>query len=198
MKLKITNFFKKIKEYNKIASIGEIGRRYFAMNSFDGILTILGVLVGNYIAKVSDPKIIISTGFGVSIAMGISGMWGTYMTEQAERKKKLNDLGRATLTNLSHTKLAKAENAATIIVSLIDGLSPFFAAFIVILPFFFSTLIGIKTAFIISLAIAFILLALLGAFLGHISKVNMFVSGMKMVIAGIVCAGLILLLGLPV
>ena len=35
----------RLKEYEEVASISEIARRYFAMNSFDGILTILGVLV---------------------------------------------------------------------------------------------------------------------------------------------------------
>jgi len=34
----------RLKEYDAVADIGEIARRYFAMNSFDGILTILGVL----------------------------------------------------------------------------------------------------------------------------------------------------------
>src|SRR3989339_1562125 len=105
----INNFWKKLKEYNKIANIAEIGRRYFAMNSFDGILTILGVLIGSYMAKVQDPHIIISTGFGVSIAMGISGMWGTYLTEEAERSKKMKDLARQTLRDMGKTKIAKAE-----------------------------------------------------------------------------------------
>lgn len=191
-------FWKKIKEYNKIANIEEMGRRYFAMNSFDGILTIIGVIIGNFIAAVQNPKIIISTGFGVSIAMGISGIWGTYLTEEAERKKKLIELGKATLSDLKDTKIAKAEKAATLIISFIDGVSPFLAAFIVIIPFFFASSIGMHYAYLMSLIIAFMLLMLLGIFLGHISKENRFISGLKMIVAGLVCGGIILLFGLPV
>jgi hypothetical protein len=44
----------RLKEYEEVASIAEIVRRYFAMNSFDGILTILGVLVGNYLAESAE------------------------------------------------------------------------------------------------------------------------------------------------
>ena len=125
------DFLKKLKEYNKIANIGEIGRRYFVMNSFDGILTILGVLIGSYIAAVKDSKIIILTGLGTSIAMGISGFWGTYLTEDAERKKKLSDLQKLTLNNLKESRLAKAEKTAAIIVSAIDGISPFLSSLII-------------------------------------------------------------------
>ena len=34
---------RRFQEYDDLANISEIGRRYFAMNAFDGILTIIGV-----------------------------------------------------------------------------------------------------------------------------------------------------------
>jgi hypothetical protein len=68
---------KTAKEYNDIADIGEIGRRYFAMNAFDGILTIMGVLMGNMGAKVTSPHIVLTTGLSTCVAMGISGLWGS-------------------------------------------------------------------------------------------------------------------------
>ncbi|MEM2139142.1 MAG: hypothetical protein QXM96_03235 [Candidatus Woesearchaeota archaeon] len=195
---KIKKFWKKIKEYNRIANIEEMARRYFAMNSFDGLLTIIGVIVGNFIAKVNEPKIIISTGLGVCIAMGISGIWGTYLTEEAERKKKLLDLEKMTLSDLEHTKIAKAEKIATILISLVDGLSPFLSAFLVILPFFFVNLIGLKIAYYFAIGIAFSLLMIIGGFLGYISKQNIFIWGLKMVFAGLISSIIIILLGLPI
>ena len=63
-----------LQEYDKLANIGEIARRYFAMNAFDGVLTIIGVLMGNYMARVNEPNIVISTGLATSGAMGISGL----------------------------------------------------------------------------------------------------------------------------
>jgi len=46
----IAEFLEEVKTYNQIADIGEIARRYFAMNAFDGVLTTIGVLAGNYLA----------------------------------------------------------------------------------------------------------------------------------------------------
>ncbi|GAJ22166.1 unnamed protein product, partial [marine sediment metagenome] len=44
----IPEFLEEIENYNKIVGIAEIARRYFAMNAFDGVLTTIGVLAGNY------------------------------------------------------------------------------------------------------------------------------------------------------
>jgi hypothetical protein len=76
----------RLKEYEDVVDIAEIARRLFAMNSFDGILTILGVLMGNYLAGVREPQVIIVTGLATSVSMGVSGLWGAYMTESAERQ----------------------------------------------------------------------------------------------------------------
>jgi hypothetical protein len=47
----------KVSEYNEIAEIGEIARRYFAMNAFDGVLTIMGVLMGSLSAGILSDRI---------------------------------------------------------------------------------------------------------------------------------------------
>ena len=188
-------FLKKLKEYNRIAKISEIARRYLVMNSFDGILSILGILIGTYVAKVESPHIIISTGIAASIAMAVSGMWGTYLTEEAERKKKLKDLRKHIMVDLEKTKLGEAERAAAIIVSFIDGAAPFLSAVIVLIPFFLINLINLQIAYSISIALAFVLLIILGGFLGHISKESILKNALKMLLAGIVSVVLILLLG---
>ncbi len=194
----VKKFWEKIKEYNKIANIAEIGRRYFVMNSFDGILTILGILIGSYIAGINDPKVILITGFGASVAMGVSGVWGTYLTEEAERKKKLKELSRHTLRSLHKTKIGRAERAAALIIAFIDGVAPFVAALIVISPFFFASTISMQMAYYVAVAIAFVLLMLLGVFLGQISKESIFLNAVKMMIAGVICIGLVLLIGAPI
>jgi hypothetical protein len=60
---------RQFKEYDDIAEIGEIARRYFVMNAFDGILTIIGVLTGSYAAHVESASVVISTGLATSIAL---------------------------------------------------------------------------------------------------------------------------------
>jgi len=177
----------RLREYSEIAGIGEIARRYFAMNAFDGVLTIIGVLMGNYTAGVEAPAIVVSTGLSTCVAMGVSGLWGAYLTENAERKRGLDDLARHTLTDLSDTKIGRAARAAVIVVAVVDGLAPFSAALVVLLPFFFARQLGdITTSYYVSLGLALAALFALGAFLGKVGKSNLIVSGLKMIVAGAV------------
>lgn len=176
-----------LREYDDIAEISEIARRYFAMNAFDGVLTIIGVVMGNYTAGVRSPAIVISTGLSTCMAMGISGLWGAYLTESAERKRSLDILENHTLSDLSGTKIGRASRAAVIIVALVDGLAPFAAALLVLSPFFFSTLLGeITISYYLSLGVALATLFAVGAFLGRVSKDSLILSGLKMIGAGLV------------
>ncbi len=176
----------KFAEYDRIAGISEIARRYFAMNTFDGLLTIIGVLMGNYAAGVSEPRIVISTGLSTCIAMGISGLWGSYMTEAAERKRDLQDLEAQTLCDLSKTRIGHASRAAAVIVAVVDGLSPFLAALLVLSPFFAARLLpSLRWAYAGSLGVALVSLFVVGAFLGKISRENKLISGVKMIAAGL-------------
>jgi len=176
----------KLKEYDDLADISEIARRYFAMNTFDGLLTIIGVLMGNYAANVVETRVVISTGFATCIAMGISGLWGSYLTEAAERKRSLQELESYTLSDLSQTRIGQASRAAVVIVAIVDGLSPFFAALLVLIPFFFADLLpSVYWAYYSSLVIALLTLFAVGAFLGVVSRENVVFSGVKMIGAGL-------------
>jgi len=184
-----------LREYSDIAEIGEIARRYFAMNAFDGVLTIIGVLMGNYTAGVRVPAIVVSTGLATCVAMGISGLWGAYLTEAAERKRGLDVLENHILTDLSGTKIGRASRAAVIIVALIDGLAPFAAALVVLSPFFLSALLGdVIVSYYFSLGMALVTLFSLGAFLGRVAKENLILSGLKMIGAGLMAMALSFLL----
>ncbi len=179
---------KRLQEYSEIAQVGEIARRYFAMNAFDGVLTIIGVLMGNLMGGVQEAKIIVVTGLSTSLAMGISGLWGSYLTESAERRHEIEELERYTLTDLTDTKIGKASRMAAVIVSIIDGLSPFLASVLVLIPFFFASLFTVVTwAYYTSFGLALLTLFGLGIFLGHISRENLVLSGLRTVVAGVVC-----------
>lgn len=174
-------------QYNDIANVGEIARRYFVMNAFDGVLTIIGVLMGNMAAGVTNPNIVITTGLSTSIAMGISGLWGSYLTESAERKHDLEELSRKTLTNLHDSRIGRASRYAAVLVSIVDGISPFLAAILVLIPFFIHGIFpNIQVVYYTTLAVALIVLFALGVFLGNISKENLLISGVKTAVAGIV------------
>ena len=182
-------------EYREMTDMDEIGRRKFVNNAFDGVLTMVGVVMGSYVAGVTDPAVVISTGVTTSMAIGVSGFWGAFISEKAERKRELDDLGKALLSDLSETKQARAGHVASWVVSAVDGLSPFLAAFFVVLPFLFTALVGnIDYIYYASISFALIFLFGLGVFTGSVGRDNIIGSGLKMVVAGVVCIALSFLL----
>ena len=88
IKENISGLIGRIKSYNKIAGITKLTRRYFAVNGFDGVITCIGILLGNYIIGVTDYKNVIITGMAIIISLGVSGVWSAYNSESAERKKE--------------------------------------------------------------------------------------------------------------
>jgi predicted membrane protein (TIGR00267 family) len=192
----IPEFLEEIQSYNQIIGIAEIARRYFAMNAFDGVLTTIGVLAGNYLAGVRDLSIPIRTGIATSIAMGISGLWGAYLTESAERQRELTELEKILLIDQKQTSIGRASRFAVIIVSIVDGIAPALAAMIVLIPLFLERVIG-NPVLSYALAGGTALLSLfgLGLFLGKVSEKSLIGYGIKTLLAGLVAIAINFLLG---
>ena len=196
----LKEFFKQSKKYMEIAKVGEIARRYFVLNAFDGALTVLGIMMGSYLVGDKEPHIIVGAAFGACLAMGISGFWGAYMGEKAERTRALKDLETALFMDLKNTVLAKASKIATLWIAFVDGISPSVIALTAIIPYLLShiNLINFETAFYTSLTLILAMLFVLGAFLGKISRENIVIHGLKMVIVGLAVAAIFLLLNLTI
>jgi predicted membrane protein (TIGR00267 family) len=176
-----------VREYERITDFWQIARRALANNSFDGVLTMVGVLTGNFLAEVWDAATVIRIGIAASISIGVSGLWGAYLAESAERGRELAELERISLTDLSDTKISRAGRVAVVVVSLVDGLSPLVSSLVVLLPFFLAPLIGnILISYALSLVVGLISLFGLGMFLGHISERSLVGYGLRTVVAGIV------------
>ena len=175
----------KLRIYAKITNLWPIARRYFVNNFYDGMLTVLGILLGFFvlILKEGDPTVnshyVILTGVGSSISMFISGLTGSYLSEKAEQKKIKEDLRKAMVVDIREeepgseeesedikeiekamlikidknlnskpkirlikkkkkikTLQQKAENFASLIVSCVNGGSPFLGGLIPLIPFF--------------------------------------------------------------
>ena len=88
----------KWRKYSEMSNLGIIARRKFFNNAFDGALTCAGIVSGSFIIFLSNKNlsssIIVLTGFSTALAIGISGLWGAFLSEEAERKKKISDLKR--------------------------------------------------------------------------------------------------------
>jgi len=81
------------KQYSKMADLPIIARRKFFNNCFDGALTSAGIVSGFFVLFLINPtfittSIILITGFATALAIGVSGLWGAFLSEDAERKKK--------------------------------------------------------------------------------------------------------------
>jgi predicted membrane protein (TIGR00267 family) len=192
---RITQRINEVREYERITGFSKIARRALANNSFDGVLTMVGIMTGQYLARVSDPRTVIQVGVAASIAIGVSGLSGAYLAESAERGRELAELERLSLTDLNDTKIGRASRMAVIVVSLVDGLSPLVSSLIVLIPFFIAPLIGnITISYALSLLIGLISLFGLGTFLGHISGRSLMSYGLRTTAAGIVAVVLNFLL----
>ena len=179
------------REYNRISEAGEIARRAFVNNSFDGVLTMMGVVMGNFVVGVEDAKVVLVTGLSTALAIGISGGWGAYLTESAERRQDIDELEQVTLTELGDTKIGKASRAAVVTVAAVDGLSPFLSALVVVLPFFLAPILpSVWIAYYAAIGLALLALFGLGIYLGRLSKRSLILSGLRTAFAGVVCMGL--------
>lgn len=179
---------KDYKEYMEISGMSSIARRYFVMNAFDGALTMLGIIIGAYLSGHPDVRVIVGAGVAASVAMGISGVSGAYMTERAERARELKKLERSMLTKLDETVHGGASRFAAVATALVDGISPTLSAMIILSPFL-ALKLGVvtqTTAFIASLAITGIVLFLLGAYLARISDESLPKYGILMLLIGVV------------
>ena len=221
--------FEKVKVYSKITNLWAIARRYFVNNFYDGMLTVLGILLGFFTVILKEGQfsvnthLIILTGVGSSISMFISGITGSYLSEKAEQKKIKEELNRAMLimeekdkkldddVNIKEiekamlTKLSnniginknsnlkkkkkrskniqeKAETFASIVVSIVNGLSPFLGGLVPLIPFFFVPVAYFST-FIISFSIILVCIISLGVFLGVVSKESILKYIIQMVFA---------------
>ncbi len=184
-----------LRHYHELAEVGEIARRYFAMNAFDGVLTAIGVLVGGYLGGVDSPRAIFTVVLSTAVGMGVSGFYGSYLVERAERGRAMRELEGSTLSSLEDTTIASASRYATIVIALVDGVSPFLAAMIVMIPFLFTAVISMHTAYFAAVGVGLLELFFLGAFLGAISRERLWLSGLRLTAAGLIALVISLLLG---
>lgn len=173
----------------------EHARRAFANNAFDGVLTFLGILMGNLVLEEFRPVTVIHIGLSTCLAIGMSGAFGRFLSEWSERKRHLHQMEKDLLTDLSDTSIEREGREKIVIISLIDGISPALAAMIPLTPFFLarSSIISISTSIMASFALVLVVLFGLGIFLGRTSEENILVYGGVTVSVGFITSLIILL-----
>ena len=191
---RLQGWLRKIKVYLDVARARGIARRYFVMNGFDGSMTMFGIVIGSWAARITESETIIAAGLGACLAMGTSGFFGAFMAERAERKRYLRTL-EATLTEPDPVHY-EASKFVSVYVALIDGISPTLTATVSLAPFILTRmgLLLIGSAYTISLVLTLMTLFFLGLYLGKIARENVWLHGAQMIAIGIITAVLIFLL----
>lgn len=184
--MKMTFPCKKIKDCFKILIEHEIVRRYVIINSFDGALTILGILFAEFFSGITNPKLIILPGIGAAVAMCVSGVWGAYAAERAEVRQKIRTMEAHLMKDLSGTEFSKKREGMAVIIGVVDGLSPLVVSLLIIAPFFCVAKgwCTMTHGYIISFSVVALVLFVLGVFAGKIAKENVIKQGIVMLLAG--------------
>ena len=165
---------------------GESGTRYIVRGLIDGSLSALGVVIGA--SGSADASVIIAAGLGGGIANGLSNILGAFTAEKATLERERIQKEKSLLKKNGYLKksiIYKKAIRETMICGLIDGISTTIGSALPVVPFF---LFDIKTALYIAIAITVAILFILGVFIGKISKENVVVSGIKMVIGALAVA----------
>ncbi|MHA2208748.1 MAG: hypothetical protein ACXABV_06225 [Candidatus Thorarchaeota archaeon] len=175
----------RIKDELEITGRFEVARRHFAMEIFDGILPILGIIMAGILVMGSQDSLLVFettllAAVGTSIAHFMSGFTASYLTETAEGESLIQEFdeeGRVPkkLSHsimLNHQIMVTAERDTTILVSLVSGVTPAAAILVTISPMLLAlaNVIHHVDSFYASLIMGMIILSFLGVFLGRISK----------------------------
>ncbi len=174
-----------------------IMRRYFVVNGFDGALTMLGIVMGFAVSAPTAPAVVISACVGAAVALAVSGVSSAYVSEVAERRKALLDLERAMMTGLEQSAHGRAARWVPLLIGLVNGLAPLLISLLIIAPLWLAEagvdlpLAPLHLAIVMALLVIF----LLGVFLGRVSGVSWWRSGLQTVLIAAVTMGLVYWLG---
>lgn len=174
-----------------------IARRYFVTNGFDGALTMLGLNMGFFSGGGVETGVAISACLGAAIALGASGIASAYVSESAERQKELKELEHALVGDLYESAHGQAARLVPVLIALVNGLAPFIMAMIIITPLWLDEA-GISLwlgPLELSIAVAFLVVFLLGIFLGSISDRFWLWSGLRTLLIALITALIIMLVG---
>jgi len=186
---------KQIRTLLEISHSGEIMRRYFVVNGFDGALTMLGLIMGFYVSDRVDLAVVITSCLAAALALGMSGISSAYISEAAERRRTLAQLEKAMVTSLNESHHARAAIWIPWLVALVNGIAPLLIALIIVVPLWLarSGVVLAPGPLPAAMAVALVIIFLLGVFLGRVGGTFWLWSGLQSLAVALLTLGLIYL-----
>ena len=188
--------FARLQYLVELSHAHRIARRYFVTNGFDGVLTMLGLLMGFRLSGSATLEVMIGACLGAAIALCMSGLTSAYISEAAEKEYELRELEKSMVTTLDNSEHAEAARLMPWLIALVNGLSPLILSLLILLPLFLADqqlLPGIPPIDA-SLSSALVLSFLLGVFLGRLSGRFWLWTGIRALLIALVTSLIILLL----
>lgn len=187
----------RLKSHVTLTKSGAIARRYFVIGAFDGALTILGVILGAYVAEGHQhpelaKELILGAGLAGGIALAVSSAVGAYEAERVEHMLSHHQLERAMLRPVEGTR-KEAIRVSISVSAVAHGIAPLLAAFVPLVPFFF---LSLDMAVLVAIVMTLALLFALGAYLGSLIREMIVYTGLRFVIAGLATAIALILIGM--
>ncbi len=146
-----------------------------AFGTMDGLITILGVVIG--IATATDSTaIVIISGLVVGVANSFGNCFGFYASELAERAEHIQENQHVS---------SMAETRRSTVLSFVTSLA---SMSVLVVPF--ALLTNLSYAMIVSLTIALAMLFGLGVLVGKLSREGPWRFGIRYVLLGLIGAAL--------
>jgi predicted membrane protein (TIGR00267 family) len=166
--------------------------RYLILGTIDGLLAVLGIIVG--LATVTtDSSLIIKAALGGGLALCMTNGIGSYLAETAVEYGRISSVEKAMLGDLRDTRIEKLARRKIRRDSIIHGGTSLAGSLIPIAPFFF---LGGWTAVVASVALCLATLVALGLYSGSVSGQSYIMSVVRMVGLGALIVIVCSLLGL--
>ncbi|MFC7068631.1 VIT1/CCC1 transporter family protein [Halobaculum lipolyticum] len=177
------------------SEVRAIARRYFVSNGFDGTLTGIGIAVGAVLSGIPDGAVVVRIGASAAVGLCTSAVWSVWEIERAETRAEIRRLEAAMLVDLDDTRIEDEQRAGRLVHALASGLGPLLGIVIPILPFVFEGRpLSMPAAGAASVGLGVCLLGAFGAYMGSISDQRWWVAAARMGLAGLVVAGITLVL----
>ena len=151
----------------KNIKLGPDIRKFFINTLFDSTFVLLGIIVGSAFVANPELRIILGTMLASSLALGISTGVSVYEAESLGQEMELKEIEKAMLKDLHHTQVAKSMQTTTLVISIVNFLTPLGICGLAITPFVLALagIFTISTAAWISISTALATLFVAGFYL---------------------------------
>jgi len=153
-----------------------------AFGTMDGLVTIVGVVIGIASATHSASVVVIS-GLVAGLANAFGNSFGFYASELAERAEHIQE--NQHVSSMTETRRS----------TLLAFLHSLGSTIVIVAPF---AILGLTYAMVVSLVIALLLLFALGSVVGRFSHASPWKFGFRYVLLGLAGAGLSFMVGVVV